>query len=106
MLLQGVICRNWHFWSFVNERKKIVFFGLWDDISDGLIFSEEWQIREGRRQGAYKPSREHIRLVEEEGYQLKTFPQQRKDGIYIGFTPVLTERTLQKVGGNWYATSL
>ena len=56
----------------------------------------------GRKNPGFKQSRDHIRLVEEEGYTLKTFPMEysdaRKgeDGIgpatIAGFTPELSVR--------------
>lgn len=116
---QGATCRNWTWsWSFVNEKKKVVIFGAWDRHTEGntsLILSEDWQeSRRGRKQPAYEQSREHIRLVEEEGYQLMTFPMKYSDankdeaGVgpakIEGFEPRLTEKFLKRVGGNWYAS--
>ena len=75
----GATCRNWYWsWSFVNEKEKIIFFGAWDRFTEGtesLIFSETWHTNsKGIKNKGYKESRENIRLVEEEGYQLQTFP--------------------------------
>ncbi|BCD98107.1 HNH endonuclease [Marinagarivorans cellulosilyticus] len=113
----GATCRNWTWsWSFINNEKKIIIFGAWDIRTEGkttLIFSEDWQFRRGRSQSAYHQSREHIRLIEEEGYDLMTFPMehsdQNKDRSGIGpakiggFTPELTNKKLMKLGVSWYA---
>jgi 5-methylcytosine-specific restriction enzyme A len=116
---KGATCRNWTWsWSFVNEKEKIVIFGAWDRHTEGntsLILSEDWRVsRRGRKQPAYEQSREHVRLIEEEGYQLKTFPmkysdaKKDEDGVgpakIDGFVPKLTSKSLKRVGGNWYAS--
>lgn len=115
---QGATCGNWTWsWSFINEAERIVIFGAWDMYDSGsqtLILSEEWETsRRGRRQPGYAQSREHIRLVEEEGYELKTFPMQysaanEEDGTepakIEGFTPKLTAKTLLRIGSYWYAS--
>lgn len=116
---QGATCRNWTWsWSFVNEKEKVVIFGAWDMNTVGstsLIFCQNWEIsRKGNKQPAYAQSREHIRLIEEEGYQLKTFlmkysaEKEDKDGTgpaKIGdFVPQITSKSLVKVGDSWYAS--
>ena len=116
----GATCRNWRWsWSFVNEDERFVVFGAWDVETEGSssrILSDDWEkSRAGRRQPAYSESREHVRLVEEEGYQLFTFPMQYSDAMegesgrgpaaMAGFTPELFERTLTHVGGQWYASN-
>lgn len=99
----GATCKNWNWsWSFVNHDQRFVIFGLWDVHKDGLIFDTEWR-GPGRSQ-----SLEHIRLVEEEGYKLKTFPMQyseKSDGTakIKSFDPVLEEKFLVGVSGCWYA---
>jgi 5-methylcytosine-specific restriction protein A len=114
----GATCSNWTWsWSFVNQAERVVIFGAWDLCDDGskaLILSEDWEIsRKGRRQSGYAQAREHIRLVEEEGYELKTFPMQysadnEEDGTgpakIEGFTPKLTAKTLLRIGSCWYAS--
>ena len=115
---QGATCDNWTWsWSFINKKDKVIIFGAWEHYRKGdksLILAENWQISEkGKKQSAYKQSREHIRLVEEEGYQLKTFPiifsDAHKDEDGIGpskieqFIPELTTKYLEKDGGDWYA---
>lgn len=114
----GATCRNWTWsWSFINEDEKFIIFGEWDVNQAGsmsLIFSEEWQSGwSGHRNAAYPQSREHIKLIEEEGYRLLTFPmiysQAKSEGgsgpaVIGGFTPILTEKSLVHIGVNWYAT--
>lgn len=115
----GATCRNWQWsWSFVNHAEQFVVFGAWDVNTSGrrcLILSEQWAIKKtGRKNPGYKQSREHIRLVVEEGYSLKTFPMEwsdaRKDESGIGpavigdFTPTLSECGVLQIGNDWYAT--
>ncbi|MCX7084595.1 MAG: HNH endonuclease [Methylococcales bacterium] len=116
---QGATCDNWTWsWSFKNESEKFIIFGAWDVYDDGnltLIFSEDWSIsRKGKGQAGYSQSREHIRLIEEKGYQLKTFPMEytaadeKDEGAPAkikGFTPKLSEKKLFRIGNNWYASS-
>ena len=114
----GATCKNWNWsWSFINESDKIVIFGAWDRFTQGktaMILTEDWRInRAGRKSPGYDQSREHIRLVEEEGYRLKTFPMKYSEelegddgtgpGKIGGFTSVITEKTLTRVGNAWYA---
>jgi len=114
----GATCRNWRWsWSFVNAKERFVIFGAWDIHTEGsasLILSEDWERSRGRRQPAFAESREHLRLVEEEGYRLFTFPMEhsrdRVDDQGVGpatigtFTPKVEERILRRVGGQWYAS--
>jgi 5-methylcytosine-specific restriction protein A len=114
----GATCRNWTWsWSFINEQERFIVFGAWDVNQSGtkvLILSEEWEVsRRGRRQAAYAQSREHIRLIEEEGYRLMTFPMTYSDAkeeggagpaTIGGFTPTITLRSLIRVGSGWYAS--
>lgn len=98
----GATCQNWFWsWSFINEKERFIIFGSWDIFDEGhftLIFSDDWEIsRKGRKQAGYSQSREHIRLIEEEGFQLKTFPMvymadEEDEGAPAkikGFTPQL-----------------
>lgn len=112
---QGATCVNWTWsWSFINRRRKFIIFGAWDTglMEDGSteIFSEEWETRRGRKQKAYSQSREHIRLIEEKGYKLFTFPIIRanpkaKDepAIIERFDTELEESWLLRNGSSWYA---
>jgi 5-methylcytosine-specific restriction enzyme A len=112
---QGATCKNWTWsWSFINETEKFIIFGAWDVCDDGnltLIFSEDWKInRKGFKQAGFPQSREHIRMIEEEGYQLKTFPMvymaaDEDEGAPAkikGFTPELTDKKLIHIDNNWY----
>lgn len=114
---QGATCRNWAWsWSFVNHEEKFVIFGAWDinEAAAGtVILDAEWELSEkGRRQPGYRQAREHVGLVEQNGYRLFTFPMsfsQPDDGRGTGpakikdFVPTLTEKDLQRRGDTWYA---
>lgn len=110
---QGATCNNWTWsWSFINESERLIIFGAWDVNTNGRtakIFTEEWQIgRLGRKNPGYDQSREHVRLVEDEGYRLMTFPMQYSEDenglVKIeGFTPELTEKKITRIGNSWYA---
>ena len=116
----GATCKNWQWsWSFINESERFIIFGAWDRDTKGRttrIFSEDWAEPRGRKQAGYNQSREHIRLIEEKGYRLKTFPMKRSDigdadgrakrAKIGGFTPVLTDRTLTRIGTDWYAVDV
>ncbi|HEC73711.1 MAG TPA: HNH endonuclease [Methylophaga aminisulfidivorans] len=118
ILSQGADCDNWTWsWSFVNHKKKEVIFGAWDIHLQGgkcLIFKETWdQNVDGRKSAGYSQSFEHIRLVEEEGYRLKTFTlihsNANKDSKgngpakMDGFIEDLQYKELQKISNCWYA---
>jgi 5-methylcytosine-specific restriction enzyme A len=116
---QGATCKNWNWsWSFINEAKRFIIFGAWDRFTKGrtaMIFSDDWKLNsEGRKNRGYGQSREHIRLIEEEGYQLMTFPMEPdetswKDGGTAkikSFTQVLSNKTLMRVGTEWFAADL
>ena len=109
----GATCNNWrNAWSWVNEKDKIVIFGLWKSHKDGSIFGTHWRKKKECRE------REHITLVEEKGYILKTFPQEhdeenpRKSGRAVRkyFTSELTEKNLKRKVKNdeivWYVDGL
>ena len=116
----GATCKNWTWsWSFINENEKIIIFGSWDYTETGhmaIIFSYDWKYDDkNRKKAAYDQSLEHIRLIEEEGYQLKSFPiyhsDKNKDENGFGpakidsFKAELTDRVLGKVNNNYYACS-
>ena len=72
-------CRNWVWsWSFVNRTERFVIFGEWQNdphTPKGIILSSEWEFKEnGRKQPGYEQSMEHIHLIQNEKYELKTFP--------------------------------
>ncbi len=111
-------CQNWIWsWSFIDAANKIIIFGEWDKLTRYVgtppLFSEDWEKRGNKKQSGYKQSREHIRLIEQEDYTLKTYPLIFSDAYHdrsgdgpakIGrFTPELTEKLLRKEGRNWYA---
>lgn len=114
----GATCQNWQWsWSFVNHAKRFVVFGAWDRNTAGqrsLVLSETWKINNrGRKNPGFQQSREHVRLVVEERYALKTFPMEysdaRKDEYGVGpatikgFKPELSDRNLKQIGNGWYA---
>lgn len=97
----GAKCRNWMWsWSFVNDNERLVIFGAWDINQAGnksLILSEDWEVsRRGRKQPAYAQSREHIRLIEEEGYRLATFPMVYSDANEEGGVDRRRSRDLRR----------
>ena len=115
----GATCRNWQWsWSFVNESEKFVIFGAWDKHTEGNrseIFSESWEFnQQAKRKPGYAQSREHLRLIEERGYDLFTFPmiysEANKSGEgngpakMEGFTPTLEKRSLIRVANSWFAS--
>ena len=113
----GATCDNWNWsWSFVNSQEKIIIFGAWDvnaDENGSQILSEDWQTENGRKTAGYRQSREHVRLICEEGYELRTFPiiysDEKQDENGIGppvikeFIPLLSTKILKQVGNSWYA---
>lgn len=108
----GATCKNWqNAWSFINVDEKVIIFGAWKHLVDDhghLILSRNWMYgKKGRKRAGFTFSKEHIRLIEEEGYSLKTFPMKlssspTKDRINT-FEPFLSDRNLLKIGDNWYA---
>ena len=116
---QGATCKNWNWsWSFVNEEKRFVIFGAWDVHTEGnttLILSDNWVLdNNGHKSKSYPQSREHIRLIQEENYELKVFPMVYSNKLKkangegpakIGeFTPKLTTKALKRIGNGWYAS--
>lgn len=114
----GATCQNWTWsWSFVNHTERFVVFGAWDVYDGGnrsLILQEAWATsRRGNKQPGYGQSREHIRLIEEEGYRLKTFAMEfdltdpDDDGSPAkikGFTPEAVDKELLRIGDSWFAS--
>ncbi len=113
---QGATCKNWFWsWSFINEAKKFIIFGMWDTRDEsGEILCESWVIsHKGKRSHGYPQSREHIRLIEEEGYLLKTFPMEyttadendpEAPAKIKGFTPELSDKKLIRDENCWFAS--
>lgn len=114
----GATCSNWTWsWSFINVAERTIIFGAWDKNHAGnraLILCDDWEIsRRGRKQPGYGQAREHIRLIEQEGYSLKTFPmiysEVEEEGDVgpakiEGFVQELTSKSLLRVGNCWYAS--
>jgi 5-methylcytosine-specific restriction enzyme A len=110
--LYGATCINWGFsWSFINKRKRLIIFGAFDNnTEDGrqMILSKDWMTNKGRKNKGYDQSLEHIRLIEEENYNLMTFPMEHakreNGGVRIKkIIPVLTEKKLTSDKQAWYA---
>jgi 5-methylcytosine-specific restriction protein A len=112
----GATCDNWTWsWSFINERQRFVIFGAWDRLISGRrakIFSKAWVTNaKGKTSKGYKQSLEHIRLIEEEGYQLFTFPMQPVEETWQddvipkikSITHELTAKKLVRIGDDWFA---
>ncbi|HMT07389.1 MAG TPA: DUF3553 domain-containing protein [Pyrinomonadaceae bacterium] len=113
----GGECANWIWsWSFVNRDKRKVFFGAWQDMSEGnrsLIFSGSWKMKHGKNRPSWPESRENLRLIEEEGYSLYVYTMivdpdseldyekgSRKIGAILND---LSEATLIRENDEWYA---
>jgi 5-methylcytosine-specific restriction protein A len=115
----GGTCKNWTWsWSFVNDAERFVIFGVWDVHDEGdtaLILNQDWEIsNRGRKQPGYTQSREHIRLIEEDGYALRTFPMEytpsdenddEAPSKINSFTPILTGKSIIQIDKCWYATN-
>lgn len=114
----GASCANWNWsWSFVNHDKKFVIFGVWDyrESEESILMLEEsWQISDkGRKQPGYAQAMEHLKLIEEDGYQLRIFilihSDENKDkngkgpAKMAGFIRNLHSRALEKRGTAWFA---
>jgi 5-methylcytosine-specific restriction protein A len=113
----GATCSNWNWsWSFINEKEKVIIFGAWDLYTEGnlsLILSDTWtKNSKGKKPAGYEQSKEHIRLVNEEGYKLKTFLMKHSpinensdDAPTIeSFEEVLKDKILKRIDNGWYAS--
>ncbi len=105
---------DWAFaWSFDRKATKTVIFPAWDVYTDSgvaKILSESWnRTANGGASGKYTRAREHIRLVEEEGWELQIFEQikggEHDTGAWkIGsIVPTLKKCGLVKIGEDWLA---
>ncbi|MGF1767010.1 HNH endonuclease [Enterovibrio makurazakiensis] len=114
----GAINRNDRYgWAFVNHEDKVVIFGAWDVNTEpdrALIMSTDWERNElGRKQNAFGEAMEYIKLIENKGYSLKTFPMILDDKYENNsgtgrakikdYVEVLSEMTLEVVSGDYYA---
>lgn len=115
----GATCANWNWsWSFVNHQKRFVIFGLWRDFQTaklGLILHSDWQLdNKNRKKPGYTQAIEHIRLIEQEGYGLKTFPmagvlRNPEKGLLsasqiTAIKPELIDARLIVLPDGWYAS--
>ncbi|CAM4371670.1 HNH endonuclease [Pseudoalteromonas ostreae] len=108
-----LLSRNPRGWAFVNHKDKVVIFGAWDvntESNRALILSTEWEFNEGdRRQNAYGEATEYIKLVESQGYSLKTFPMILGEDTSTGgdkikaYVEVLSDMSLEIISGEYYA---
>ena len=79
-----------------------------------MILADTWAKNpRGRRNPGYGQAVEHLRLVEKEGYELRTFPMIFSDANpdrkgegpakIAGFRPELRTKRLVRDGDGWYA---
>lgn len=110
----GATCANWNWsWSFINESKKEIIFGVWDDRVIGenwLIFTLDWERNEnGKKSKGFQQSKKHLSLIEKEGYELFVFRMFSIEGsnpVKIkNFERKLLSKKLIRRGKNWYATN-
>ena len=109
----GATCKNWNWsWSFVNHDEKFILFGAWTNLEDEngqVILSERWRTSaKGRRNPGFGQALEHLELVQNEGYQLKTFlmsgPNGGEETARIeSIEPNMIDGELKRIGDNWYA---
>lgn len=100
-------------WSFVNHIDKFILFNAWADREDKngqLIVSEDWQydIITGRKKAGYSRAMKHFKLIEQEGYKLKTFRIKGPNGDdkkakIESLEPIMRDKTLKRIGNKWYA---
>lgn len=115
---QGATCQNWRWsWSFVNHDNRLVIFGAWNHMIEGngiKIMDDTWEFsRKNLRNPAFRQSVEHIRLIQEEGYELNTFSITRSErqqdefgdepSKIKSFIPQLETKKLVKDGTKWLA---
>ncbi|WP_300586073.1 HNH endonuclease [Marivita sp.] len=116
----GATCKNWQWsWSFINTQERFVIFGAVEeeaDTGDEVILRDAWQVNQInlRREPGYTQAIEHIRLVEEQGYALYTYPvlidsnspsSTGGPAKIKSFERTLNERQLLRKEGRWIATS-
>ncbi|QKF66378.1 putative type IV methyl-directed restriction system, component McrB [Arcobacter venerupis] len=113
----GATCSNWNWsWSFINKEKKQIIFGVWTiNIEDiyWKIFSSTWIKNEkGQKSKGFNQSKEHIRLIEEENYELYVFKMfhdsnNKTEIIKISkFEANLIQKRLMKKEDSWYAVDI
>ena len=100
-------CDNWRWsWSYVNHAEKFVIFGEWQNdphTEVGVILDSGWEFKNGRKQNGYGQAIEHLDLIQNHGYELKTFPftlelphEENTTAKIESFTPQLTTKSLRK----------
>lgn len=110
----GATCLNWNWsWSFINEEKKQIIFGVWFDRTEDIdweIFSEKWEYNEkGQKSKGFNQSLEHLKLIEKKNYKLYVFKMfsdssNKSEIVKISrFENNLIEKQLIKKGTSWYA---
>lgn len=77
---QGATCANWTWsWSFINEEKKFIMFGVWEDFDSpdgGVILGRSWdKDNNGRHANGYEQSRKHIERITRDDFSLLIFRQ-------------------------------
>lgn len=101
----------------MNHDKRIVIFGAWNHMAEGngiKIMDDTWEFsRKNLRNPAFRQSVEHIRLIQEESYELKTFSITRSEKQQDEFgdepskiktyIPQLETKKLVKEGTKWLA---
>ena len=78
----GATCGDWRkSWSYINENERFIIFGAWDRHTkegSAKILDATWERgTNGRKKFGFAQAKMHIRLIEEEGYRLFTFPMVR-----------------------------
>ena len=102
----GATCDNWRWsWSYVNHDEKFVIFGEWQNDPQtevGVILDSRWEFNDGRRQSGWGQSMEHLDLIQNHGYELKTFPfkmklprEENKTAEMESFEDQLTTKSLR-----------
>ncbi|HAS6230861.1 TPA: HNH endonuclease [Vibrio vulnificus] len=114
----GATNRNARYgWAFVNHEGKEVYFGAWDVNTDrdrSLILAMNWEFNnEGRKVNAFGEALEYIKLVENEGYSLRTFPiiwDEDNDGYadtgsakIKEYIEEVSDMSLEVIDGDYYA---
>lgn len=105
---------SWSYaWSFLRPETRTVIFAAWDVLTDSgvtEILSQDWEYEaSGRASGKFTWSRNHIRLVEDGGWDLQVFEQikgfERPNGTWTiaRITPQLKACRLVRIRDSWFA---
>ena len=98
----------------MDHAQKLIIFGAWDIYEESYrckIFEPSWQVKNnGKKNSGFKQSLQHIKLIENDNYSLKTFRIFHTEGNPItgtakikGFISEVVDRVLVKDGNSWYA---